>query len=45
MEGASVFTVIRMINDEVGTTGEYEGNNQVRHKGEISEMYRYKGKV
>lgn len=36
-EGASVFTVIHMINGDVDTTGEYEGNNEVRHKDEISE--------
>lgn len=36
-EGASVFTVIHMINGDVDTTGQYEGNNEVRHKDEISE--------
>lgn len=36
-EGASVFTVIHMINGDVDTTGEYEGNNKVRHEDEISE--------
>lgn len=36
-EGASVFTVIHVINGDVDTTGEYEGNNEVRHKDEISE--------
>lgn len=35
-EGASVFTVIHMINGDVDTTGEYQGNNDVRHK-ELSE--------
>lgn len=31
-EGASA-----LINGDVDTTGEYEGNNEVRHKDEISE--------
>lgn len=36
-EAASAFTVIRVINGDVDTTGEYEGHNEVRHKDEISE--------